>query len=595
MPYVYEDRVRGSSAYLERVQTPLSMVLEEQFAIAMEESPILASIRWGQLQRAKGEGSKISQADAWKQIDDAGLRGTLEINRAGITQAALDTLMFRKQRELRRQEIFSRSRGGFIQGVARLGVALPTMVIDPVNVAMAFVPVIGQARYLQMLARARGSFGRLGVRAGVGAVEGAAGATIIEPLIAASRSAEQADYDSIDSLLNVAFGGIFGSTLHGTVGGLKDAIEFGARRYRARRDRNRPPTSPPPPLTPPLTDRPLSVSRREFIQVATAVAVVGGGQLDTLVGRMLGAPIEDPTRTLAILGRAYYKVIQAIADITEGRYDDPTLTGRVESRTVFKELKRIFEEVGKELPAELDTANVADEVGEALSGVLDRVSDDDIANAMRKQFNPAGDRSDEQLIDAFLEDLQEDFWRYDHSLDYTDEGVWAVEELEELLDIDRGLLPPEAIDEYINTGKMVAEEVWKRSNPDLVERTREAVGEAVEDEPIQIEHQPDEPWVEGTRGEDPEVREAIEQAEQTLKEEPELPEEAIDETVAEAEAELRETERRLELERIEREEPEILPRGLDDDFERVNQDADKGERWGKAAEIVESCLLRGES
>ena len=50
---------------------------------------------------------------------------------------------------------------------------LGTQVLDPVNVAMAFMPVVGEARYGRMLAAAGESvLGRAAVRAGVGAVEG---------------------------------------------------------------------------------------------------------------------------------------------------------------------------------------------------------------------------------------------------------------------------------------------------------------------------------------------------------------------------------------------------------------------------------------
>ena len=42
--------------------------------------------------------------------------------------------------------------------------------LDPLNIASAFVPVVGEARYANLLARAASPLGRAGVRAGVGAL-----------------------------------------------------------------------------------------------------------------------------------------------------------------------------------------------------------------------------------------------------------------------------------------------------------------------------------------------------------------------------------------------------------------------------------------
>ena len=82
MPYVYEDKVQGSAAFLERTQTPLRLVLEEQFALAMEESPIRAAMRWRELVRLRGEGQQLSREEAMTRIEKRGLRGRLEISQA---------------------------------------------------------------------------------------------------------------------------------------------------------------------------------------------------------------------------------------------------------------------------------------------------------------------------------------------------------------------------------------------------------------------------------------------------------------------------------------------------------------------------------
>lgn len=230
MPIVYNDPLRGRPREASRIPAPTSAVLTEQFAQTFEENPIAASKRWYDLNQQKRSGTRIDAASARQQIKDAGMEVDLTVDDAGITQEALDTLIWRKKVEKRRQDTFARAQGGFSEGAARLGVAAATTLADPISAGLNFVPVVGQARYARWLNQARGVGGRIAVRAGVGAAEGAAGAAIVEPLIYASRTAEQADYDAADSLLNVAFGGLIGTGMHTTVGSLGEVF---ARRPRA--------------------------------------------------------------------------------------------------------------------------------------------------------------------------------------------------------------------------------------------------------------------------------------------------------------------------------------------------------------------------
>lgn len=145
----------------------------------------------------------------------------------GISRQALDILMRRKRDELRRENVFSRGPSGIGAGAARLGVAFYESLFDPLNIASAFIPVVGEARYAALLARAAGAGGRAGVRAGVGAMEGAVGAALLEPLIYSAAAAEQADYTMADSLANIAFGGLFGGGLHAGGGAIRDIAQPG--------------------------------------------------------------------------------------------------------------------------------------------------------------------------------------------------------------------------------------------------------------------------------------------------------------------------------------------------------------------------------
>lgn len=163
-------------------------------------------------------------------IDAYGLKGQIT-PQPGYSRDMLDVVMERKKAELARQAAREAAPGIYapLGFATELGISL----FDPINVASAFVPVVGEARVLSMLGRASGALGRAGVRAGVGTVEGAVGAAMIEPVIALAKTQQQADYDMSDALGNIAFGAAFGAALHPTAGAVGDWL-------RSRRGQRQP-------------------------------------------------------------------------------------------------------------------------------------------------------------------------------------------------------------------------------------------------------------------------------------------------------------------------------------------------------------------
>lgn len=165
----------------------------------------------------------VSKDEALAKLEAANLTGAIEIPEAGLTQGALDLLMEYKRDELENAFILENYRGGMTGNAAVFGLQFLTAVADPINVASAFVPVVGEARYAALLSRAGTSLAsRAGVRAGVGAVEGTVGAALVEPFLYASNQEIQADYSVADSLLNIGFGSVFGGVLQPGFGGLAD-------------------------------------------------------------------------------------------------------------------------------------------------------------------------------------------------------------------------------------------------------------------------------------------------------------------------------------------------------------------------------------
>ena len=141
-------------------------------------------------------------------------------------QSVVDIMVNSKIEENERQSIMSRGpegsfnplSGGFYVGAAKLAVGIGVSFLDPINIGASFIPVVGQTRFAQIVARTGLKTGRA-VR---GAVEGAVGATLLEPLIYSTAQKIQADYDLVDSFMNIGFGTILGTGIHVGAGALKD-------------------------------------------------------------------------------------------------------------------------------------------------------------------------------------------------------------------------------------------------------------------------------------------------------------------------------------------------------------------------------------
>ena len=141
-------------------------------------------------------------------------------------QSVVDIMVTQKKEELERQSIMARGpkgswnplSGGFYVGAAKLAVGIGTSFLDPINIGASFIPVFGQARFAAIAART----GFKTARAVRGGVEGAVGATLLEPIVYGSAQKVQADYDLVDSFMNIGFGTIIGSGLHVGAGALKD-------------------------------------------------------------------------------------------------------------------------------------------------------------------------------------------------------------------------------------------------------------------------------------------------------------------------------------------------------------------------------------
>lgn len=241
-------RVRRSKS-LQEMEAPVGDVLAADVEDALTSNPTSMLGRMNELGAAQlPEGSfdnapvgifgdpslepmaspKLDANAARQKVKDAGLEGLVEIPDSGLPELAVDILIRRKKEERERLSTQRRAPGGVGVGLLRFGAALGASALDPINIGTAFLPVVGAQRYAAMLAGKTTLAGRAGVRAGVGALEGAAGAALVEPIILAGKALEQGEYGLLDSFLNVTLGSVLGAGLHAGGGAIGDLLRPGS-------------------------------------------------------------------------------------------------------------------------------------------------------------------------------------------------------------------------------------------------------------------------------------------------------------------------------------------------------------------------------
>lgn len=533
MALIYQDTVRGAPRDALSVPAPNDDVLREQFAQTFEENPIMAFRRWNELSDDHKTGPMLPAEDARQKLKDAGLESDLKVSDGGITQAALDTLMFRKRIEKRRQETFARAEGGVGQWAARFGLSVATTFADPISAGLNFVPVVGQVRYARWLAGAGSLASRIGVRAGVGAIEGVAGAAIAEPFIYGMRTQEQADYDSADSLLNVAFGGVAGSGLHVTVGSLGELI---ARSLPSKQAAPRiEPTIGESRVVEPL---PENIQRAIFDQprAADVIDAMTPEAQQAALRAAVGQAIEGrPINVEAIVMAGEEQQARSVAIEQKPQADGSTfLTARTDEGLVGARLQ------GAEL--RIVTADIPNAQFRGQGrGVA-------MYEALAAAANERGARLvSDQTVEAPAVRVYE-------SLERRGYDVQRNPAAKELDGDTPGLYAPE--------GQSVFTVGPKRST--TPNRTAAPTADVV----------------------DPEYRAASQQAEATLAREVENTTEA-NLKAAEEEAELAVAEAKELADRL------GVNMADDADIAAINEAADKAERWARAAELATVCLTRG--
>lgn len=192
---------------------------------AFATNPLQSALSYFDLRAARKDEDAIalSLSEQSLIIEDAGLIDVLE-PREGETYRSLEMLIAMKREELARKTVMANAREGIVSSTAMLGSGLFTSLLDPINAAVGFVPLVGPARYAAMLQQRATTLGRFSVRAKVGAAEGFLATAAVEPIVYFGAQDRQADYTVYDTFANLAFGTVIGGGLVGVGGYFKDHL-----------------------------------------------------------------------------------------------------------------------------------------------------------------------------------------------------------------------------------------------------------------------------------------------------------------------------------------------------------------------------------
>lgn len=129
-----------------------------------------------------------------------------------LPRSVVETMQRQQQAEARRADIYARYPTGIGHAALRFGAGVVASLLDPIDDAAFAIPVVGESRYAGWLAKAGqeyGTAGRLGMTAGVGAAQGAAGSAILDVARAGMGQPNMGLGDiATDALQNAFAGGL---------------------------------------------------------------------------------------------------------------------------------------------------------------------------------------------------------------------------------------------------------------------------------------------------------------------------------------------------------------------------------------------------
>jgi len=219
--YTEEQRRQVTIAERDRIQSVKQ--LNRSLAFANPDTPEYETIRGRlaeveegyqsfmseQTRRSIEEGRLRTPEDLNAQYSDLGLKFDLP-----MTQGEADILAENKRAEQIRMAMIEYGPKGLLSTGAQFGTGVLAAMVDPLELATAFIPFVGQAPKVAAIAR----LGEVGRRTLVGAANGFVGSVVTEPGYYLLSKSQQLDYTMTDALFNVGVGTFLGGGI-GTVAG----------------------------------------------------------------------------------------------------------------------------------------------------------------------------------------------------------------------------------------------------------------------------------------------------------------------------------------------------------------------------------------
>ena len=199
---------------------------------AFYHNPLNAANRLFEQYTGEGREGRVLSKDEWASSEY--FREGLTVDDEGIKEGLANLLAQRHDERLDFRTTLNRSKGGFGLGAAQFAVGFGVSMLDPINIASAFVPSVAVLRgasaaqkafqFPNVAAKAVGA--KKANRFTTGMMDGAIGATLVEPLVIGAAAAEQdSEYGLMDSFLNVTFGAAFGGAIFYGAGKISDRYQ----------------------------------------------------------------------------------------------------------------------------------------------------------------------------------------------------------------------------------------------------------------------------------------------------------------------------------------------------------------------------------
>jgi hypothetical protein len=300
--------------------------------------------------------------DAKARVKQEGLEGHLQLpDQPTIKQPVLD-LMVQHAHERRQYEAaVNRGPQGFFPDALGFITEIGTGMIDPVNAAAFSIPVIGEARLGQIMAAAGENIAaRAGVRAGVGAAQGAVGTALLQPADWWLHTKDGQDYSFADALRSVVLGAGMGGAFHAGFGAVGDvaARARGVPLAGTRADLELRAMAGDIRAAEQIEEAGPRIAPEDLAAEAAAageeeVPGITPGTPEDIARELTGATTHPATRIADLPPRAREDVLRAaIADVTQGN--------TVRSAEMLEEAAKEEPRIAESLPPDRIAGRIAD-------------------------------------------------------------------------------------------------------------------------------------------------------------------------------------------------------------------------------------------